>query len=69
MKDELIALMEAHRLNVKKVAGMLHVSARTVYQWLDGSRRTPAMAVELLTFKLSSPRQRVEIEGCPKVEG
>lgn len=49
---EMRLLMEEHDLNVKKVAGLLHVSGRTVYQWLDGSRSIPPMAAELLHLKL-----------------
>lgn len=44
--------LSTHGLNVKKAAALLCVSERAVYQWLDGSRKIPAMACELLRIKL-----------------
>lgn len=44
--------MDANNLNVKKMAALLGVANRTVYNWLEGTRNMPAMAVELLKVKL-----------------
>ena len=56
-RDTLIDLMVAHRLERRELAELLHVDRDTVDRWLlphDAARwrEVPAMAIELLGYKL-----------------
>ena len=57
--DELNTLMDTHRLNVKKIASMLHVSIGCVYKWKTGQRRISAMASALLKERLVPQGEKV----------
>ena len=57
--DELNALMDEHRLNVKKIAAMLHVSIGCVYKWKTGQRKISAMASAMLKERLAPQREKV----------
>lgn len=53
--ETLASVLAKHGLNVKKAAALFCVSERAVYQWLDGTRRIPEIAVELARLKLGEP--------------
>lgn len=57
--DNLQAVMADLNLNVKKLAAGLHVSERTLYQWLKGTRRIPEWVAEFieLKFRISTRTQ------------
>lgn len=46
--------MVEHKLNVKKVAGMLHVSPSCVYNWHNGYSPMPNKQLTLLEEKLDA---------------
>lgn len=55
--ETLAEKMRSARFNVKRLAFVLCVAERTVYQWLDGSRQMPAMAVKLLEYEVEKIQQ------------
>lgn len=57
--ETLAEKMRSARFNVKRLAFALGVAERTVYQWLDGSRQMPAMAVKLLEYEIEKAKQGV----------
>lgn len=56
-KETLKRVMRDNNLNVKKVAALLLVAERTVYNWLEGVRKIPPMAAELLRVKVGGVEQ------------
>ncbi len=52
-KYELKEIMSVNNLNVKQTAGLIHVSQRAVYNWLEGVRPMPPVASEFLKLVLS----------------
>lgn len=51
IQEQLKQFMGEKQLRVSDVMHLLHVSERTVYQWLKGGRKMPEMACELLVIK------------------
>ena len=56
-RDQLLKLMDEHRLNDAKVAVMLDVSAYTVQSWVRGQRTMRPHMLELLQYKLDAQQQ------------
>lgn len=57
--DELRALLKEHGINVKKAASMAHVSTGGMYRWLNGTRKIPPLAAEVLRERLSQTNGKV----------
>lgn len=57
--EDLAEKMRDARFNVKRLAFVLCVAERTVYQWLDGSRKMPATAVKLLEYEFEKNKHGV----------
>ena len=56
---ELKALMSEHGINVKKTASIARVSTNGLYRWLNGTRKIPPLAAEVLRERLSKPSGKV----------
>ncbi len=52
IQEQLKQFMAENSLHVSDIMALLHVSERTVYQWLSGGRKMPEMACELLVIKV-----------------
>ena len=59
-RDELQSLMRLHKLNVKRTAGLLHVSVSCVYNWCNGYSLMPNRAWLQLLEKLTVEKAEKE---------
>lgn len=50
--EDLIGVMKAENLNVKRVSAILSVTPTTVYRWIKGTRRIPDRVSVSLTLLL-----------------
>jgi len=55
--EDLIGLMKAENLNVKRVSAILSVTPTTVYRWIKGTRRIPdRVSTSLIALLKDRPR-------------
>jgi predicted DNA-binding transcriptional regulator AlpA len=61
--EDLIMVMKAENLNVKRVSAILSVTPTTVYRWIKGTRRIPDRVSTSLTALLRDRPRYLTLSG------
>ncbi len=61
--EDLIRVMKAENLNVKRVSAILSVTPTTVYRWIKGTRRIPDRVSQSLPVLLKNRPKYLRLSG------